>query len=64
MIGIAAMAFLINQARLSIASGLLQFTSRKYGVSFFGHEALAIYVALALGAGLLIGIGWRGLRHG
>jgi len=63
-IGAVAVVLLFSRARLSLASGLLQFTSQKYGFSFFGYEALAIYGVLALGAGLLIGIGWRGLRRG
>lgn len=62
--GIAMIALLLNQARLSLAVGLLQFSSQKYGFTFLGAEAAAIYVALILGACLIIGIGWRGLRHG
>ena len=62
--GIAMLALTINQARLSLATGLLQFSSNKYGFTFLGAEAVAIYVALVLGAGIVIGIGWRGLRLG
>jgi len=62
--GIAMLVLLIDQARFSLATGLLQFSSRKYGFAFLGTEAVVIYVALILGASFMIGIGWRGLRHG
>ncbi len=64
VIGVAMLVLLIDQARSSLATGLLQFSSHKYGFTFLGTEAAGIYVALILGASLIIGIGWRGLRHG
>ncbi|WP_176520137.1 hypothetical protein [Pseudoxanthomonas wuyuanensis] len=63
VVGVAILVLTINQARLSLATGLLQFSSSKYGFAFFGAEAAAIYLALLSGAGILIGVGWRGLRH-
>ena len=63
IIGVVVLVLAFNQARLSFSMGLLQFSSRKYGFTFFGIDAAAIYAVLTLGAILIIGIGWRGLRH-
>ncbi len=63
LIGGAVLALTIHRALVSYAAGSLQFSSQKYGFTFLGIEAAAIYAALILGASLIIGIGWRGLRH-
>lgn len=60
--GIAVLALVANQVWLSLGSGSLQFASRKYGFVFSGADAVAMHIALTLGASLIIAIGWRGLH--
>ncbi|MBA3928120.1 MAG: hypothetical protein C0521_00885 [Xanthomonas sp.] len=61
--GTATLALVVNQVWLSLDAGVWQFSSPKYGFLFLGVEAVVIHAALTLGAALVIGIGWRGLRQ-
>jgi hypothetical protein len=62
--GSAAMLMALSQAVTSFAAGTLQFSSSKYGFTAHGMEAAVIYGAVLIGSALIIGFGWRGLRHG
>jgi len=62
-IGLAIIFLALKQAIPSLIVGSLQFSSSKYGFIAYGIEAAMIYAALLAGSTLIIGIGWRGLRH-
>ena len=58
-----AFTLLLKQLDSSYASGVLAFSSVKYGFSFYGAEAAVIYLAELLGSALLGVVGYRGLAR-
>ena len=62
--GSALMLIALSRAATSFARGSLEFSSSKYGFTTHGIEAAVIYGALLIGCALIVGFGWRGLRHG